>query len=357
MKIGILRQSLIPTTVGLIALLATSCGNQEQTEAGSPDETAGASSDEVVNVYSARHYNTDEQLYNGFKEKTGIQVNLIEGSTSELIERIKIEGDRSPADVLITVDAGRLWQAEQEDILQSVESSVLEEAIPSDLRHPEGKWFGLSQRARILVYNEEAVNPSELSTYRALADPQWQERLCVRSSNNIYNQSLIAAKIETMGPEATEQWVEGLVTNFAREPEGGDISQIKAVAEGVCDVAIANHYYLARLIQSDDPEDEAVTEKVAAFFPQPTHVNISGVGVVATAPHQENAVRFLEYLVSPEAQQFFAQGNNEYPVVDGIELDPVLQEFGEFTPESVNVVAYGSNNPEAVQIMDRAGWK
>ncbi|MEM8641579.1 MAG: Fe(3+) ABC transporter substrate-binding protein [Cyanobacteria bacterium P01_G01_bin.54] len=315
----------------------------------------------VVNVYSARHYDIDNDLYDSFTQQTGIEVNLVEGSSDELVERIASEAERSPADVLITVDAGRLWRAETAGILQPTESEVLEEEIPENLRHPEGLWFGLTTRARVLIYNVDTVDPAELSTYEALAEPEWKGRVCIRSSSNIYNQSLVGSMIETQGQAATGKWARGLVANLARSPEGGDIDQIKAVASGLCDVAIANHYYWARLAKSNDSDNQAVVAQTAVFFPNQddrgTHVNVSGAGVISTAPNPENAVAFLEFLVSPEAQEIFAQGNNEYPVVDGVDIDPIVAELGNFKTDSVNVAAYGSNNIDALKLADRAGWK
>jgi len=316
---------------------------------------------EEVNLYSSRHYDTDVALYESFTEDTGIEVNLIEGSEDELIERIKAEGRNSPADVLITVDAGRLWRADQAGVLQPVSSAVLEERIPANLRHPEGKWFGLSKRLRGIVYAKDRVDPSEITAYEDLADPAWEGRVCIRSSTNVYNQSLVGSMIETLGVEETEAWAKGLVANMARPPQGGDTDQIKAVAAGECDVAVVNHYYLARLIKSDSEEDRAVAEQVGIVFPNQdgrgAHANISGAGVVATAPNQENAVKFLEYLTTPEAQGYFAQGNNEFPVVAEVKADPVLEAWGEIKTDAVNAAKYGEHNPEAVMLMDRAGWK
>ena len=319
----------------------------------------------VINLYSARHYDTDDQLYDGFRRATGIRVNLVEAEADQLIERIKSEGQNSPADILMTVDAGRLWRAEQEDMFQPVTSSVLNEAIPENLRHPDGLWFGLTQRARVLVYNKDTVDPSELSTYEDLVDPKWRGRILVRSSTNIYNQSLVGSMIAAHGVEETEAWARGLVANFAREPEGGDTDQIKAAAAGLGDIAISNTYYLARLAKSDKPEEQAIAEKMGVFFPNQgdgpngrgTHVNISGGGVVKTAPNAAAAVRFLEYLASPEAQRIFAEGNNEYPVVEGVAVDSVVEDFGEFKADPLSAAVFGSNNPEALRITDRAGWK
>ena len=321
---------------------------------------AGAQED-VVNVYSSRHYDTDAELYRTFEQETGIEVNVIEGDADELIERIRSEGDNSPADVFITADAGRLWRADEAGLLDPVDSDALEAAVPASLRHPEGEWFGLTRRVRAIVYNEDAVDPSELSTYRDLADDRWEGRVCIRSSGNIYNQSLVASIIENEGVEAAEAWATGLVENLARPPQGGDTDQIRAVAAGECDVAVVNHYYLARLEASEDPADREVADAVGIFFPDQdgrgAHVNISGAGVVAGAPHRDNAIRFLEFLATPEAQEVFALGNNEYPVVEGVPLSDVLAGFGEFETDDVNVASYGENNPEAVRLMDRAGWR
>ena len=323
--------------------------------------TASGVAAQEVNLYSSRHYDTDAALYDGFTEQTGIAVNLIEGDADELIERIKAEGRNSPADVLITVDAGRLWRADDAGLLQPVSSQVLDEAIPAELRHPDGKWFGLSQRLRGVVYAKDRVDPSEITSYEDLADPKWQGRICIRSSTNVYNQSLVASMIEADGVEATEAWAQGLVDNLARPPQGGDTDQIEAVAAGECDLAVVNHYYFVRLLESDSEDERAVAEKVDIVFPNQdgrgAHANVSGAGVVATAPNQENAVKFLEYLITPEAQAYFAQGNYEFPVVDGVKLDPVLEQWGEIKTDAINAAKLGENNPEAVKLMDRVGWK
>lgn len=344
------RRRILASLLGLAALTIAGCSGQRPGEAS-----------KEVNVYSSRHYDSDNQLYKNFTQATGIQVNLIEGDADQLIERIKSEGANSPADVFITVDAGRLWRAETAEILQPIDSAKLKAAVPENLRHPQGLWFGLTKRARAIAYDKERVKPSELSTYENLADPKWKNRLCVRSSNNIYNQSLVASMIETEGVQATEKWAKGLVANFARPPEGGDVEQIKALGAGECDVAIVNHYYWARLATSQDPQEQAVANQVGIFFPNQqgrgAHINISGAGVAKGAPHQKNAVAFIEYMVTPEAQEIFAQGNNEYPVVSGLKLSPVVTELGDFKSDAVNVSAYGRNNPEAVKLMDRVGWK
>jgi iron(III) transport system substrate-binding protein len=316
---------------------------------------------EVVNVYSARHYDSDQVLFDAFTEQTGVEVNLIEAKAEELIERVRSAGENSPADVLITVDAGNLWRADEAGILEPVESEVLTAAISENLRHPEGKWFGLATRARVIIYNKETVSPEELSTYEDLASETWQGRVCIRSSTNIYNQSLLASIIASDGEEAAETWAQGIVNNMAREPEGGDTDQIKAVAAGECDVAVSNHYYLARLLASEDPADQEVANAVGIFFPNQddrgTHVNISGAAVVAGAPNRDNAVAFIEFLASSEAQAIFAEQGFEFPVVNGVAASDIIQGFGEFKTDTLNVATYGENNPLAVQIMDRVGWK
>jgi iron(III) transport system substrate-binding protein len=315
---------------------------------------------EEVNIYSSRHYDTDLELYEKFTEETGIDVNLIEGSSDELIERILNEGVNSPADVVITVDAGRLWRAKEAGILQPHNSEFLESDIPEELQEVDDHWVGLSQRVRAIIYNKEAVNESELAGYLELEDEKWQGRICIRSSNNIYNQSLVASLIETHGESRTEEWAESLVSNFARDPQGGDTDQIRAVAAGLCDVAIANHYYLARLMQSDSEEDQAVANAVQIYFPPAefggAHVNISGAGVAANSPNRENAIRFVEYLATEEAQELYAVGNNEFPITD-IELPEALESMGDFESDAVNVTSYGVNNPLAIRLMDRVGWK
>ena len=313
-----------------------------------------------VNLYSSRHYNTDDALYETFTNLTGIRVNLLEGKANELLERIKNEGANGPADVFMTVDAGMLWRADRAGVFAPITSTVLTEKIPSNLRHPEGKWFGFSKRARVIMYNKAAVDPSELSTYEALADSRWRGKILIRSSDNIYNQSLVASLIEANGIEATETWAEGFVKNFARPPEGNDRAQIEAAAAGLGEIAIANTYYLPRYLEDENLEKQAIFEKIGVFFPNQTgrgaHVNISGAGVVGSAPHADAAQKFLEYLAGTEAQEFFAKGNNEYPVVEDAALAPAVESFGMFKDDSVNVSTYGENQAAAVDLMDRVGW-
>lgn len=323
---------------------------------------SACSTQSEVNIYSARHYETDQDLYSDFTKETGIKINLIEGGSDELIERIKSEGVNSPADIIVTVDAGRIWRAEEAGILGSIDSEVLKERIPASLSHPDGLWFGISKRIRGMVVNPEKVSDPELLTYEDLAKPEWEGRVCIRSSNNIYNQSLVASLIETIGAEATEEWAKGIVKNMARDPQGGDRDQIRAVAAGICDVAVVNHYYLAMMLTGDD-ENRSVAEQVQMIFPNQNedargaHVNISVAGVLKNSPNRDNAIRFMEYLTNEKSQRYLTIGNNEYPVNNNAEWNEVLKGFGTFKSDEVNVSALGKNNPEAIRIMDRAGWQ
>ena len=319
-----------------------------------------AAAEEVVNVYSARHYDTDDALIKRFTEETGIKVNLIEGRSDTLLSRIEQEGELSPADVFITVDAGRLRIAEEKGVLQPTRSEILEARIPASLRHPDGLWFGLTQRARVIVASKDRV-PADLTLdYEDLADPRWKGRLLIRSSSNIYNPSLVASLIENNGESGAEAWCRGVVANMARTPQGGDTDQIRAVAAGEGDVAVVNHYYLARLLNGKEADRE-VASKVRVIFPNQygrgTHVNVCGAGVVKSAPNPGNAVKFIEFLASAPAQQRFAEGNQEYPAVEGIETSKTLRGFGPFKADALNAAKLGANNKQAVRTMDRAGWR
>lgn len=314
--------------------------------------------EQVVNVYSARHYDTDMALYERFTEETGISVNLIEGGSDALIERIVNEGKFSPADMMITVDAGRLWRAAQKDIFQAVESPLLNQRIPDHLRHPDGLWFGLSKRARVIVYNKSQGLNKTVSRYEDLTQPALQGQVCMRSSSNIYNLSLLASVIEANGAEAAQTWTNGLVANFARKPQSNDTGQLRAVAAGECGITVANTYYLGRILGSDKAADRAVAEKLGVLFPNQdgrgSHVNISGAGITKYAPNKANAIRFLEYLTSDYAQKLFAQGNNEYPVVGDV-TGPVAA-LGTFKEDQMSASVLGERQAEAVKIFDRAGW-
>ncbi len=321
-----------------------------------------AAQDGVLNLYSSRHYQTDEAMYAGFTKSTGIKVNRIEAGEDALIERIRNEGARSPADVLVTVDAGRLWRAEQLGLFQPVRSAVLESRIPASFREPGGLWFGYSLRARLIAYSKARVKPGELRNYEDLADAKWKGRVCMRSSSNIYNLSLMGALIDHLGEAQAEAWARSVRANLAREPKGGDTDQLKSVAAGECDVTISNQYYYARLARSAKADDRQVAEKLGVLFPNQaswgTHVNISGAGVMKNAPHRDAAVKFLEYLASDEAQGYFANGNNEWPIVPGVQVvNPVLSAFGAFKHDPVNVAVLGRNQPAAQKLYDRVDWK
>jgi iron(III) transport system substrate-binding protein len=322
---------------------------------------AVVSADGEVNVYSARQENLIKPLLDDFTRDTGIQVNLLTGKADELLQRLRLEGRNSPADVLITVDAGNLHQAKEAGVLSTIESSVLNERIPENFRDVDGQWYGLSLRARPIMYNKAKVDPSELSTYEALTDPKWRGRICIRSSSNVYNQSMVAAMIATNGAEAASEWAEGLVANLARPPQGGDRDQIMAAAAGVCDIAIANTYYLGGMLAGDDADQRAAAEQVGVFFPNQedrgTHVNISGAGVVVHAPNRDNGIRLIEYLTTEEAQRWYAEVNQEYPVRPEVPASEILRSFGDFKADSLNLSLLGQHNAEAVRVMDRAGWR
>ncbi len=316
---------------------------------------------EEVNVYSAREEQLIKPLLDAFSQDTGIKVNLVTGDDDPLLERLKREGANSPADLLIMADAGRLYRAVENGNLQPVQSATLNQSIPANLRDPGNRWFGLTSRARVIFYNKATVNPAALSTYEDLADPKWQGRICVRSSNSIYNQSLLASMIATKGAAQAETWAKGLVANLARPPSGGDRDQIKAVASGQCDIAIANTYYYAQMLYGGDAAQKAAANKVSLFWPNQrdrgTHINISGAGVTASAKNKANAVKLLEYMVLDDAQRWYATTNGEYPVKPGIEPSAELQSWGKFKSDALQLTVLGKNNAQAVMIMDKAGWK
>jgi iron(III) transport system substrate-binding protein len=323
--------------------------------------SAGAQ-DRVVNLYSARHYDTDEALYANFTKSTGIKVNRIEAGDEPLLERLRNEGANSPADVLLIVDAARLAMAEQAGLFAPVKSKVLEERIPAELRSPNGTWFGFSSRARVIVYDRKAVNAEDVQSYADLAAPKNKGRVCTRPGSHPYMLSLVSAMVEHMGEAQAEAWARGVVANFARPPRGGDTDQIRAVASGECGVALTNSYYLVRLMRSKKPEDQAVAQAVGMVWPDQkgsgTHMNISGGGLARNAPNRENAVRFLEYLASDEAQAYFASGNNEWPVVkSAVVRNPELAALGRFKADPLNVGLLAKNLPVAQRIVDRVGWR
>lgn len=321
---------------------------------------AAAQAQQVVNVYSARHYQTDEAMYANFTQETGIKINRIEGKEDELLERIKNEGASSPADVFITVDASRLELADKAGVFQPVQSKALEARIPANLRTPN--WLAFSTRARVIVYNKASIQPAWVQTYEDLADPRLKGQVCVRSGSHPYNLSLGAALLTHDGEAKTEAWAKGLVANFARAPKGGDTDQLRAVAAGECGVALSNSYYVARLMRSTKPEDVKDMAALTVVWPNQkgwgTHVNVSGAGVIKTAPNKANAVKFLEYLASDPAQTYFADGNNEWPVVKTASVkNPALEKLGPFKADELAVEKWAPNTAAAQKVFDRAGWR
>ena len=324
-----------------------------------------------LNLYSARHYSTDEALYADFTKATGIKINRVDADDAGIIARLKAEGSASPADVILLVDAARLWRGEQDGLFLPVKSKLLEDAIPASLRATPAAdggipWFGFSTRARVVVYDKVRVKREDVDTYEELGDPKNKGKLCIRSGAHPYNLSLFGAVTEHLGPEKSEAWLKGMVDNMARAPKGGDTDQIKAVAAGECQIGVTNSYYLARMMRSNNPEDRAVVEKVGVVFPNQnswgTHVNIAGAAVARHAKNQANAVKFLEYLASPSAQNYFANGNNEWPVAKGVNTDnPALKSMtggsGQFKSETIPISAVGANQVKVQQMLDRVGFK
>ena len=330
---------------------------------------SGMAQDKVLNIYSARHYPSDELMYNDFTKATGIKINRVDADDAGILARLKAEGSASPADVILLVDAARLWRAEVDGLFQPIKSKVLEDAIPTHLRAKPADngataWFGLSTRARIMVYDKTRFNKTDVDSYEKLADSKFKNKLCIRSGSHPYNLSLFGAMNEQIGPQKTESWLKSLVDNMARSPKGGDTDQIRAVAAGECGVAVTNSYYLARLMRSAKPEDRAVAEKVGVVFPNQsswgTHMNVAGGAVARHAKNTDNAIKFLEYLASPAAQNHFANGNNEWPAAKGVSFDnPALKAMtgGSFKSELLPISAVGMNQIKVQQMLDRVGFK
>jgi iron(III) transport system substrate-binding protein len=340
-----------------LALVVAACGGEtDEPEARQAVETAGE-----VNVYSHRHYDVDERLFSRFTELTGIRVNVQTASADELITRLENEGADSPADILVTVDAGRLHRAQARGLLQSATSAVLEANVPENLREPDGHWFGLTQRARVIVYHNDRVSPDELSTYEDLADPRWRGRVLIRSSENIYNQSLLASMLAAHGDDVCTEWAAAVVANMAREPRGGDRDQIRAIAAGEGDVAVVNTYYFGRMQNGEDEADREIASQIGVFFPNQagrgTHVNVSGAGIAAHAPNRANALRLIEFLTGAEAQSVYAEANFEYPVNPGVPAAEALAAWGDFKADGLSLARLGELNRDAVMILDRAGWR
>jgi iron(III) transport system substrate-binding protein len=342
------------TTFACVSIAALSGCAAEEQPAGECAVSAGD-----VNIYSSRHYDTDLALYEDFTCATGIKINRIEADADALIERIQSEGEFSPADLLITVDAGRLWRAEQAGILAPVDSPVLNERLPANLRHPQGLWFGLSTRARIIIYDKAKGAPEGLANYADLANPAFKGQICMRSSSNIYNISLLSSIIAHKGAAESEAWAKGVVANFKQAPQGNDTAMIEAVAAGQCGISLVNTYYLARYA-GGDAKEKAMFDKVGVIFPDQdgtgTHVNVSGAGLVKTAPNRDNAVKFLEYLTSESAQRYLADGNNEYPSAIGLKANSAVEQLGSFKADTLSVADIGKAQAQAVTIFDRAGW-
>ena len=348
---AITRRSIGRTVLAAVCVaLAPAAGAQEQ----------------VLNLYSARHYQTDEALYTNFTKATGIGIRRVEADDAGLLARLKAEGAASPADVILLVDGARLWRAEQEGLFQPVKSALLEQRIPASLRGADGgqgaQWFGMTTRARIVVFDKSRIKPAAVDSYEKLAAPALKGQLCIRSGSHPYNLSLFAAMLEHLGPQRTEEWLKGLVDNQARAPKGGDTDQIKAVAAGECGVAVTNSYYLARLMRSAAPADREVVEKIGVAFPDQAgrgaHVNISGAAVARHAKHRDAAVKFLEYLASDAAQRMLADGNNEYPAVVSVRTDnPALAALGPFKVDAVPIARIGAHTAQVQQMLDRVGFK
>jgi len=336
--------------ISFSVLLLFSCKSEAKKEASNE-----------VNVYTHRHYESDQKLFNLFEEKTGIKVNVINASADELIQKMTLEGANSPADVLITVDAGRLHRAKENNLLQPIASEKLNEIIPTYIKDKENYWFGVTKRARIIVYVKDRVKPEELSTYEDLATEKWNKRVIVRSSGNIYNQSLMASILVNHDDAFAKEWSAGIVKNMARSPKGNDRDQVKAIFAGEGDVTLINTYYLGNMLESGDPEEVKAANGVGVFFPNQestgAHINVSGAGVAKYAPNKENAIRFIEFLVSEEAQKIFALSNHEYPVNENVPMSETLKSWGEFKEDTLNLSLLGENNKKAVILLDETGWK
>ncbi len=339
--------------IGVLALGLGGCSDDSApTQAHTPGH---------INLYSARHYDGDEAIYEAFERETGIELRRIEASGDLLIERIRAEGGTSPADVVITVDAGRLWRASQAELFEALsEDSPLLARVPDHLQDPSRQWLGIAKRARVIVVAPDRLAAGTVSTYASLADPDLKGRLCVRSSSNIYNLSLLAGMVASEGEEAAEAWARAIVSNMARAPQGGDTDQIRAVAAGVCDVALVNHYYWVNLASSDADADQAVAQSTQIVWPDQqgdgVHINVSGIGIARGAPNRANAERFIEYLLTPAVQTLLANSNNEFPVTDAPLSNPALAALGKPRESSVQVWTYGAYQAQAAAIFDRVGW-
>ena len=334
----------------LFILIASACSTNNETS-------------NEVNLYSQRHYAVDELQYKNFTEKTGIKVNVVKANADELIERLKNEGGASPADLFVTVDAGKLFNAREAGVLQKIPSENINQNIIRELRDPEGFWAPITYRSRVIVYSNERVNKSDLSTYEDLANPKWKNRLLVRSSSNAYNQALMSSLVANLGSENTESWASAVVSNFARDPKGSDRDQVKAIAAGQGDIAIVNSYYIGLLLASEKEEELSAGNSVSVFFPNQgeddrgSHINISALGLIKSSPNKENAIKLIEYLTSEEAQDVYVNNSYEYPANSMVEPSQIVKSWGEFKIDKLNLNALGEFRPEALRIFDKTGWK
>lgn len=350
--------AILITGLLMVSTVLTGC-NGSKTSAD-PQPSAG-SQNQVVNVFSERHYETDKQLFETFTNETGIKVNVIEGKADELIERMTTEGLDSQADLFITADVGRLHRAKERGLLQSTSSDIIAKNVPENLRDKDNHWYGLTVRARVLVYDKDKLSPAQLSTYEDLVEPKWNGKIIARTSGNIYNQSLLASFITINGEEEAKAWAKGIVANMARTPKGNDRDQAKAVIAGEGEVAIMNTYYLGQMANSADPEEVKVAQKVGVFFPNQnttgTHINVSGAGITKASKNKENAIKLVEFLTSVKAQYEYANANYEYPVNEAVEASDLVKSWGEFKSQNINLTLLGEHNKKAVEIFDQVGWK
>ena len=320
-----------------------------------------SSSEDIVNVYTHRHYKADDELFSKFTEETGVKVNIVNASADELIQRLETEGDDSKADILITVDAGRLYRAQSKGLLQPIQSETLDANIRKEFREKDGYWYGLTYRARIIAYSKERVNPDDIQTYEDLTDPKWKNKIVIRSSENVYNQSLLASIILADGEDKAKEWAKGVVANMARNPKGSDRDQVKAVASGEADLAVVNTYYIGLMLNDENIEERKAGESVGVIFPNQsgrgTHINISGIGVTKYAPNKDNAIKLIEFLSGKEAQQTLANLNYEYPINPEANKASILKTWGDFKADPVELYKLGEYNSMAVKIFDESGWK
>ncbi len=327
--------------------------------------TVGSAFAKEVNLYTSRHYDSDDALYQKFTDKTGIKVNVISGKGKALMERLASEGTSSPADVFITVDAGNLWKVQKDGMFQSINSSMVDNIVPANLRGPNNEWVGIAKRSRVMYYNPVTVSSDEMEglSYEDLSDPKWKGRVAIRSSGNMYNQSLVSSLIANHGVDATEAWAKDFVGNLARKPEGNDRAQIMAVANGEADIAVANSYYIGLMLSGKKGEEQqSAATKVELHFPgqngRGAHINVSGAGLLKNAPNKGNAVKFIEFLLTDEAQSHIVNNTYEFPMREGVAPSDLIAQFGSgFKEDQTAVASYGEFNPEAVKLMDRAGWQ